>query len=240
MSFERCKLQVQSAPSGSAPRCSSLPAAASGRLHLARRGRVTAECKHRRQIRQLAQIVRLRRSKGQPTTAQPQCTLFSASSSLGSFFADLVARYVSTRNAHSDDNVIWADRNCVPRNHSITGPRWALFVFFSAATFPTLAFSDPQQPSPPQAEVSVAQLPPGTKLHFTLRPQATAAPHSSSAAPPAALKKMAEDAANAHTLPVNYFLRLIRQESGFDPNSVSPAGAQGIAQFMPGTALTEG
>ncbi len=51
---------------------------------------------------------------------------------------------------------------------------------------------------------------------------------------------MAEDAANAHTLPVNYFLRLIRQESGFDPNSVSPAGAQGIAQFMPATASTRG
>lgn len=51
---------------------------------------------------------------------------------------------------------------------------------------------------------------------------------------------MAEDAATAHTLPVNYFLRLIRQESGFNPNSVSRAGAQGIAQFMPATAAGRG
>jgi hypothetical protein len=51
---------------------------------------------------------------------------------------------------------------------------------------------------------------------------------------------MAEDAATAHTLPVGYFLRLIRQESGFNPNSVSRAGAQGIAQFMPATAYDRG
>ena len=47
-------------------------------------------------------------------------------------------------------------------------------------------------------------------------------------------------AAAEHDLPLDFFVRLIRQESNFDPNSVSHAGAQGIAQFMPGTALWRG
>jgi soluble lytic murein transglycosylase-like protein len=37
-------------------------------------------------------------------------------------------------------------------------------------------------------------------------------------------------------IPPDLFVRQIKQESGFDPNSVSPAGAEGIAQFMPSTA----
>ncbi|WP_316013216.1 lytic transglycosylase domain-containing protein [Roseobacter sp. HKCCA0434] len=37
-----------------------------------------------------------------------------------------------------------------------------------------------------------------------------------------------------------YFARLIWRESLFDPRAVSPAGAQGIAQFMPSTAALRG
>jgi hypothetical protein len=43
-------------------------------------------------------------------------------------------------------------------------------------------------------------------------------------------------AAAANDLPVDFFMRLIWQESRFHPDSVSRAGAQGIAQFMPDTA----
>ena len=52
--------------------------------------------------------------------------------------------------------------------------------------------------------------------------------------------KALEETALKNGLPPDFFVRLIWQESNFDPNSVSQAGAQGIAQFMPGTARWRG
>lgn len=45
-----------------------------------------------------------------------------------------------------------------------------------------------------------------------------------------------EEAAAAHRLPVGFLTRLIWRESSFRSEAVSPKGAAGIAQFMPGTA----
>jgi hypothetical protein len=49
-----------------------------------------------------------------------------------------------------------------------------------------------------------------------------------------------EAAARRNGLPYPFFTRLIWQESRFDPAAVSPAGAEGVAQFMPGTAADRG
>ncbi|WP_424944343.1 lytic transglycosylase domain-containing protein [Aliiroseovarius crassostreae] len=49
-----------------------------------------------------------------------------------------------------------------------------------------------------------------------------------------------EDFAKRHGLDVGFFARLIWQESRFDPNAISHAGAEGIAQFMPFTARKRG
>ena len=46
--------------------------------------------------------------------------------------------------------------------------------------------------------------------------------------------------AEARGLPPMPFVRLIWKESRFNPRAVSPKGAQGIAQFMPGTAEERG
>ncbi|MFK7835583.1 MAG: lytic transglycosylase domain-containing protein [Sulfitobacter sp.] len=47
---------------------------------------------------------------------------------------------------------------------------------------------------------------------------------------------MAKQAARKHGIPVDLFLRLVQQESGWNPGAVSHAGAIGLAQLMPGTA----
>ncbi|HVC51234.1 MAG TPA: transglycosylase SLT domain-containing protein, partial [Stellaceae bacterium] len=51
---------------------------------------------------------------------------------------------------------------------------------------------------------------------------------------------LVESASAANHLPVDYLTRLLWTESGFDTGAVSPAGAQGIAQFMPETAAERG
>ena len=48
------------------------------------------------------------------------------------------------------------------------------------------------------------------------------------------------EAATAHSMPPAFFARLIWKESRFDIAAVSPAGAQGVAQFMPQTARIRG
>lgn len=47
---------------------------------------------------------------------------------------------------------------------------------------------------------------------------------------------MAREAATRHGVPVDLFLRLVQQESGWNPGAISHKGAIGLAQLMPQTA----
>ena len=49
-----------------------------------------------------------------------------------------------------------------------------------------------------------------------------------------------EKAAQTNDLPMAFFIRLLLQESGFQPEVVSIAGAQGVAQFMPEVSASVG
>ncbi len=49
---------------------------------------------------------------------------------------------------------------------------------------------------------------------------------------------MAREAARKHGVPEDLFLRLVQQESGWNHKAVSHKGALGLAQLMPGTAVT--
>ncbi|MDB5096895.1 MAG: lytic transglycosylase [Cyanobacteria bacterium RYN_339] len=55
------------------------------------------------------------------------------------------------------------------------------------------------------------------------------------AAREAAVRPIVQREAAARGLPVDLVMAVIAQESAFDPKAVSPTGAQGLMQLMPGT-----
>ena len=65
-------------------------------------------------------------------------------------------------------------------------------------------------------------------------------PAARSPSPSGRICAIIEREADRQGLPRDFFARLIFKESRFDPGAVSPAGAEGIAQFMPGTASMRG
>lgn len=77
-------------------------------------------------------------------------------------------------------------------------------------------------------------------LALALREVARAEPHTGGDDAVAVLCGIVEDSAKASGLPTPFFTRLIWRESAFRPDAVSPAGAKGVAQFMPQTASERG
>jgi hypothetical protein len=89
------------------------------------------------------------------------------------------------------------------------------------------------------ADDPIVQQQPAAENHQVDSP---AAPESTSAPSrmPGSLCEALATAAATNDLPVDFFIRLIWQESRFKPNAISRAGAQGVAQFMPATARLRG
>jgi murein DD-endopeptidase MepM/ murein hydrolase activator NlpD len=75
---------------------------------------------------------------------------------------------------------------------------------------------------------------------FTAPAAAPAATGSAAPQTPAEYQPLVQEAAAAEGVPPEILSALLQQESQYDPSAVSPAGAQGIAQFMPATAAGMG
>jgi soluble lytic murein transglycosylase-like protein len=109
------------------------------------------------------------------------------------------------------------------RMRGITGP---LLAF-------TLAFAN----TPAEAQAGATPAPPADRDFST----AAEARGESSVQPTADdICHALEQSAAENGLPVEFFARVIWQESRFDALAVSPKGASGIAQFMPATASWHG
>jgi hypothetical protein len=80
---------------------------------------------------------------------------------------------------------------------------------------------------------------PGVYGYYHYEGTASAAPVSANL-PKSKYVAIAQQDAAAAGIPADLFVRQINQESGFNPNAVSSAGAIGIAQFEPGTAAQYG
>jgi Transglycosylase SLT domain len=96
--------------------------------------------------------------------------------------------------------------------------------------------ADPAAPDAPDPPPAAAPPPP---------PPAAAPPPPASANVRESVCLIIESAARANDLPLEFFARVIWQESRFRPDAVGPVTrsgqrAQGIAQFMPGTAAERG
>src|SRR5581483_11421353 len=101
-----------------------------------------------------------------------------------------------------------------------------------------------EAPSAPTAQAPPADAPAPEKPPPAGETEQAATPEKETATPADARESMClmiESAARANGLPLEFFARVIWQESRFQPNAVGPMTrsgkrAQGIAQFMPGTA----
>src|SRR5262249_28170589 len=91
-------------------------------------------------------------------------------------------------------------------------------------------------PGLPSQRVGQANAVEGDQCLAVERAQSPAPTPSNGAASVARIGDVRAAAGGENDLPVDFFARLIWQESRFDPTAVSRAGAQGVAQFMPATA----
>ncbi|MES2752882.1 MAG: lytic transglycosylase domain-containing protein [Pseudomonadota bacterium] len=123
--------------------------------------------------------------------------------------------------------------------------KWLTYLFIALVIVAATQAARGGDPVPPVTTAPIV-----TSEKSEPEPESEKKPAAEASAAPAVAKDadareamclMIESAATAHGLPLEFFARVIWQESRFQPNAVGPVTrngqrAQGVAQFMPGTA----
>ncbi|OGH97433.1 MAG: hypothetical protein A2287_05535 [Candidatus Melainabacteria bacterium RIFOXYA12_FULL_32_12] len=93
----------------------------------------------------------------------------------------------------------------------------------------TQSIEPPKQIDPPVKFSDYMKTSPASELKFRLVPP-------SSPVSKGQIENIVKQVADKHNIDERLILAVIKQESGFNPNAVSSAGAQGLMQLMPATA----
>lgn len=120
-----------------------------------------------------------------------------------------------------------------PTDTQQTGENWAQQQIDNLLNPSPAASQTPQPQTPVPGAAPAATQPTAPQSAPATTPGAPAGPQPST---PGDLIDQTRQAAMAAGIDPNIFARQIQQESNFNPNAKSGAGAQGIAQFMPATA----
>jgi Transglycosylase SLT domain len=145
-------------------------------------------------------------------------------------FAAVIAVFVISADFESSDiRSVWAEQ---------------LFVVAEAQSEPAAASSSPTGTATASAEssqgldaASIVAVPSAVRADADAH---AAASVSKDSAAPDVICEAVKAAAEDNDIPIGFFVRLLWQESRFKATEVSSAGARGIAQFMPQTAVEVG